>query len=41
VLGFAPDTVSCISVTTYFYIYLTGDLISTVLLGKSDSTLTS
>jgi hypothetical protein len=40
-LGFAPNMISCISVTTYFYVYLAGDLIWTVLLGKLDSTPTS
>jgi hypothetical protein len=35
--GNTPKTVSCLSVTTYFYVYLTGDLIWTVLLGESDS----
>jgi hypothetical protein len=39
--GIAPNTVSYISVTTYFYIYLAGDLIWTVLLGEWDSTPTS
>jgi hypothetical protein len=34
----APNMVSCVSVTTYFYIYLAGNLIWTVLLGESDST---
>jgi hypothetical protein len=39
--GIAPNTVSYLSVTTYFYVYLVGDLIWTVLLGESDSTLIS
>jgi hypothetical protein len=36
--GIAPNMISCLSVTTYFYDYLAGDLIWTVLLGESDST---
>jgi hypothetical protein len=40
-LGFAPNMISCISVTTYFYVYLVGDLTWTMLLGKLDSTPTS
>jgi hypothetical protein len=41
ILGFAPNTISYISVTTYVYVYLAGDQIWTLLLGKSDSTPTS
>jgi hypothetical protein len=33
-LGFAPDAISCISVTTYFYVYLAGDQIRTMLTGE-------
>jgi hypothetical protein len=33
-----PKTVSCLSITTYFYVYLAGDPIWTVLLGELDST---
>jgi hypothetical protein len=36
--GIAPNMISCISVTTYFYVYLAGDLMWTVLLDESDST---
>jgi hypothetical protein len=37
----APNTVSCISVTTYFYVYLAGDPTWTMVLGESDLTPTS
>jgi hypothetical protein len=36
--GNAPNTVSCLSVITYFYVYLAGDLIWIELLGELDST---
>jgi hypothetical protein len=40
-LEFAHNMISCISVRTYFYVYLAGDLTWTMLLGESDSILTS
>jgi hypothetical protein len=35
--GIFPNTVSCISVTTFFYVYFAGDPIWTMLVGESDS----
>jgi hypothetical protein len=33
-LGFAPNALSCVSVTTYFYVYLAGDLTWIMPLGE-------
>jgi hypothetical protein len=40
-LGFAPNMISYIPVTTYFYVHLAKDLTWTMLLGELDSTPTS